>query len=151
MRIHQVSRAWAAIAVIPLASAALAPPAAAVTALAPRQVPAQARAATDTQPPTAPHLFRIAGLGGCELDMVIALSADESDQASAVRYQVRSNGAVIETVHASTTGSAPRFGNLDVFAGPLATAQAFTVVGVDSDGNQSAPSNAITRLVNPPC
>lgn len=83
--------------------------------------------------------------------MRIALSADESDPASAVRYVVSANGSAIETVHADTRGSAPGFGNLDVFASPAGGRQTFTVVGVDSDSNRSAPSNSLSRTFSSPC
>jgi hypothetical protein len=82
--------------------------------------------------------------------MRIALSADESDPPAAVRYEVLSDGTVVETVHASTGGSTA-FGNLDVYASPSSAPQAFSVIGVDTDGNQSATSNPITRLVRPAC
>jgi hypothetical protein len=105
----------------------------------------------DSQPPTAPQLLRIAGLGGCEIDMRIALSADESDPASVVQYVVSVNGSAIATVHADTRGSAPGFGNLDVFVSPAGGRQTFTVTGMDSDGNQSAPSNPLSRAFSSPC
>jgi hypothetical protein len=133
------ARLWAAAAALPVLLAVSAVPASA------------ARAAGDSQPPTTPRLLRIAGLGGCEIDMRIALSADESDLASAVQYVVSANGSMIETVHADTRGSAPGFGNLDVFASPASGRQTFTVVGVDSDGNQSAPSNPLSRTFTAPC
>jgi hypothetical protein len=102
-------------------------------------IPASAaRVAADSQPPAAARLLHIAGLGGCEIDMHIALSADESDPASAVQYVVSANGAARETVHPDTRGSAPGFGTLDVFASPAGGRQTFTVAGVDSDGNGSA-------------
>jgi hypothetical protein len=133
------ARRWAAAAAVPLLLAVSAIPASAATA------------AADSQPPTAPRLLRIAGLGGCEIDMRIALSADESDPAVAVRYVVSANGSAIETVHADTRGSAPGFGNLDVFASPAGGRQTFTIAGVDSDGNQSAPSNPLSRTFSAPC
>jgi hypothetical protein len=130
------ARLWPAMAAVPVLLALGAIP---------------ARAAGDSQPPAAPRLLRIAGLGGCEIDMRIALSADESDPASAVRYVVSANGSVIQTVHADTRGSAPGFGNLDVVASPAGGGQTFTVAGVDSDGNQSAPSNPLSRTFSAPC
>jgi hypothetical protein len=133
------ARLWAAVATVPVLLAVTAIPASAAPVVA------------DSQPPTAPRLLHIAGLGGCEIDMRIALSADESGPASAVRYVVSANGSAIETVHADTRGSAPGFGNLDVFASPAGGRQTFTVAGVDSDGNRSAPGNPLSRTFSSPC
>jgi hypothetical protein len=133
------ARLWPAMAAVPVLLALGAIPA------------STARAAGDSQPPAAPRLLRIAGLGGCEIDIRIALSPDESDPASAVRYVVSANGSAIQTVHADTRGSAPGFGNLDVFASPTGGGQTFTVAGMDSDGNQSAPSNPLSRTFSAPC
>jgi hypothetical protein len=129
----------AAAAAIPLALTVAATAHAAVTG------------AADTGRPGAPRLLRIAGLGGCEISMRIALSADESDSPSSVRYQVASNGAVVDTVHADTRGSRPGFGSLDAFASPAGGVQIFTIVAVDSDGNASMPSNAIVRNLGGAC
>jgi hypothetical protein len=108
-----------------------------------------ASAAADTRPPTAPHLFAVRGLGGCEINMRIGLSTDNVTPQPALRYEVLSNGRVTSTVHADTRGSKPGFGGLDAFASPAGGWQALTVIAVDQAGNLSAPSNTIGRVVGP--
>jgi hypothetical protein len=108
-----------------------------------------ASAAPDTQPPTAPHLYAVRGLGGCEINLRIGLSADNITPQPAIRYEVVSNGTVTATVRADTRGSKPGFGSLDGFASPAGGVQRLTVVAVDQAGNASAPSNAISRNIGP--
>ena len=139
------------VAAIPVAAAAVLPSFAALGPQAAAAVRPEPRVAADGQPPGTPHLFRVAGLGGCEIDMRISLSADESDPPSVVLYRVTSNGTVIATVHADTRGSAPGFGTLDVFASRTGGTQALAVSGVDSDGNVSGASNTVTRSFGSGC
>jgi hypothetical protein len=116
-------------------------------------LPAAARTAADTQPPTPPYISAIFPLGGCEVAMRIGLSTDNRTPQNAIRYQVLSNGVPIpgELLLADTRISPPGFGNLDVFVGPAPTAQRFTLEAVDRAGNHSAPSFAVSRKVPGPC
>jgi hypothetical protein len=116
---------------------------------APLLLASPASAATDTQPPTAPHLFAVRGLGGCEINLRISLSTDNVTPQQAIRYEVLSSGVVTSTVHADTRGSKPGFGGLDAFGKPGGGWQALTVVALDQAGNASAPSNTIGRVVGP--
>ena len=134
MRDRRPLRVWAAAVAIPAASAILA------------VWPATAGAAT-APGPTAPHINRIFSLGGCEVDIRIALATDPVDQPSAVRYEVFANGTLTETVRANTTGSAPGLGNLDTYGRPVPGLQTFTIVALDTRGLVSPPSNAVTRTV----
>jgi hypothetical protein len=106
-------------------------------------------AATDTQPPTEPHLFAIRGLGGCEIDLRIGLSADKVTPQASIRYEVLSNGVLVpgDVITADTRGSRPGFGSLDVYGARSGGTQSFTIRAVDQAGNVSAPSNAISRNV----
>jgi hypothetical protein len=112
-------------------------------------ITAGASVGADTQPPTAPHLLAIHGLGGCEIDLRIGLSKDNVTPQAQIRYQVLSNGKLPagDVFLADTRGSQPGFGNLDAYAVSEQGAQAFTVRAVDQAGNLSAPSNAISRTV----
>jgi hypothetical protein len=126
-------------------------PAAAAAALlaAPLLLAAPASAAVNPQPPTAPHLFSVRGLGGCEINLRITLSIDNVTPQPAIRYKVLSNGTVTATVHADTRGSKPGFGSLDAFGSQAGGVQSFTVIAVDQEGMTSLPSNAVSRNVGP--
>ena len=133
MRKLRPLRAWAAAAAVSAALAGL---------------PAAGAAAATTAPgPTAPHSNRIFSLGGCEVDIRIALATDPVDPPSAVRYKVFANGTLTETVRANTTGSAPGLGNLDTYGLPVPGVQTFTIVALDTRGLVSPPSNAVARTV----
>ena len=133
MRKLRPLRAWAAAAAVSAALAGL---------------PAAGAAAATTAPgPTAPHINRIFSLGGCEVDIRIALATDPVDPPSAVRYEVFANGTLTETVHAITRGSAPGLGNLDTYGLPVPGTQTFTIVALDTRGLVSTPSNAVARTV----
>ena len=119
-------------------------------------LPAAARTAADTQPPTPPYIqaiFPLHSLGPCEVAMRIMLSTDKRTPQNQIRYQVLSNGVPIPgaLLLADTRISPPGFGNLDVFVAPAPTAQRFTVEAVDQAGNHSAPSYAVSRKVPGPC
>ena len=116
-------------------------------------LPAAARTAADTQPPTPPYISAIFPLGGCKVDMRIGLSTDNRTPQNQIRYQVLSNGVPIPgaLLLADTRISPPGFGYLDVFVAPAPTAQRFTLEAVDQAGNHSAPSYAVSRKVPGPC
>ena len=135
MKNRRSLRVWTAAAAIPAASAALA------------GLPAAGAAAATAPGPTAPHINRIFSLGGCEVDIRIALATDPVDPPSAVRYKVFANGTLTETVRANTTGSAPGLGNLDTYGTPVPGLQTFTIVALDTRGLVSPPSNAVARTV----
>jgi len=132
MRKLRPLRAWAAAAAVSAALAGL---------------PAAGAAAATAPGPTAPHINRIFSLGGCEVDIRIALATDPVDPPSAVRYKVFANGTLTETVRANTTGSAPGLGNLDTYGLPVPGVQTFTIVALDTRGLVSPPSNAVARTV----
>jgi hypothetical protein len=118
-------------------------------------LPAAARTAADTQPPTPPYIQAIFPLphSGCEVAMRIGLSTDNSTPQNEIRYQVLSNGVPIPgaLLLADTRISPPGFGYLDVFVAPAPTAQRFTLEAVDQAGNHSGASFAVSRKVPGPC
>jgi hypothetical protein len=133
MHRSNVRLSWPALTLIPLA-----------LALPVGFAPAAAASAA----PSAPHLFALRGLGGCELDARIGLSSEPSVAPSALRYELLSDGVPVgRPVTADTRGSAAGFGNLDLFAAPSPHPQRFTIVAIDPSGAVSAPSNALTRTI----
>jgi hypothetical protein len=116
-------------------------------------LPAAARNAADTQPPTPPYISAIFRLGGCKVDLRIGLSTDNRTPQSQIRYQVLSNEVPIPgaLLLADTRITPPGFGHLDVVVRPAPIPQRFTVEAVDQAGNHSAPSFAVSRTVPGPC
>ena len=116
-------------------------------------LPAAARTAADTQPPTSPYISAIFPLGGCKVDIRIGLSTDNRTPQNQIRYQVLSNGVPIpgQLLLADTKITPPGFGYLDAVVGPAPTAQRFTVEAVDQAGNHSAPSSVVSRTIPGPC
>jgi len=119
-------------------------------------LPAAARTAADTQPPTSPYIsaiFPLHSLGPCEVAIRILLSTDNRTPQNQIRYQVLSNGVPIpgQLLLADTKITPPGFGYLDAVVGPAPTAQRFTVEAVDQAGNHSAPSSVVSRTIPGPC
>jgi hypothetical protein len=119
-------------------------------------LPAAARTAADTQPPTPPYIqaiFPLHSVGPCEVAMRIMLSTDNRTPQNQIRYQVLSNGVPIpgQLLLADTRITPPGYGNLDAVVEPAPTAQRFTVEAVDQAGNHSAPSSAVKRTIPGPC
>jgi hypothetical protein len=134
-----------------LSAAAIAATAVAGLATASSLARSSPAGATDTHPPTAPQLFAIRGLGGCEIDLRIGLSTDNVTPQASIRYEVLSNRVLVpgDVLLADTRGSQPGFGNLDTFGARSGGKQSFTIRALDQAGNVSAPSNAISRRVGP--
>ena len=116
-------------------------------------LPAAARTAADTQPPTPPYISAIFPLGGCKVAMRIGLSTDDRTPQNQIRYQVLSNGVPIpgQLLLADTRITPPGFGYIDPVVQPAPTAQRFTLEAVDQAGNHSAPSYPVSRKVSGPC
>jgi hypothetical protein len=119
-------------------------------------LPAAARTAADTQPPTPPYIsaiFPLHSLGPCKVGIRIGLSTDNLTPQNQIRYQVLSNGVPIpgQLLLADTRITPPGYGFLDAVVGPAPTAQSFTVEAVDQAGNHSAPSFVVKRTIPGPC
>lgn len=106
-------------------------------------VTATTSASTDTVAPTTPTLLRASdgGTSICpeELWLGWTASSDDREAASAIEYEIRVNGVINEVA----TGATNWVAYTEVFG-----ANVVTIVAVDSAGNASAPSNAITARTN---
>jgi chitodextrinase len=97
----------------------------------------------DTSAPTTPTLTSasVGGTGYCpeELWLRWTASSDDATPATAIEYEVRVNGAIIEVVPGGTQ---------TVAYTEVLGANTVTIVAVDPAGNASGPSNAITDRTN---
>jgi chitodextrinase len=98
-------------------------------------VSATTGASADTVAPTTPFLDSAfdAGTGACPEELWLAWSASTDDM-SAIEYEVRVNGIIIEVIGATDSITYNEFRGMNTI----------TIVAVDLAGNASAPSNAIT-------
>jgi chitodextrinase len=106
-------------------------------------VGAMTQASTDTDAPTSPTLLSAfdGGNSSCpeELWLSWTASTDGAEPASAIEYEVRVNGTIIEVVPGGTQ---------TVSYTEVLGANTVTIVAVDRAGNASAPSNPITVFTN---
>ena len=106
-------------------------------------VGATTQASTDTAAPTTPTLLGAfdGGSSSCpeELWITWTASSDGAQPASAIEYEVRVNGTIIDVIPGGTQ---------TVSYTEVLGANAVTIVAVDQAGNASAPSNAITLFTN---
>jgi chitodextrinase len=100
-------------------------------------VSATTQATEDTTPPTAPTNLQVTDQGCGEVRATWTASTDDTDPPSAITYEVHMNGRADIVVTGIT--STPAYGD----NGP----STFTIVAVDSSGNASAPSNAVTLQI----
>jgi chitodextrinase len=101
------------------------------------------QASTDADAPTSPTLLSAfdGGNSSCpeELWLSWTASTDGAEPASAIEYEVRVNGTIIEVVPGGTQ---------TVSYTEVLGANTVTIVAVDRAGNASAPSNPITVFTN---
>jgi chitodextrinase len=106
-------------------------------------VGAMTQASTDADAPTSPTLLSAfdGGNSSCpeELWLSWTASTDGAEPASAIEYEVRVNGTIIEVVPGGTQ---------TVSYTEVLGANTVTIVAVDRAGNASAPSNPITVFTN---
>jgi chitodextrinase len=106
-------------------------------------VGAMTQASTDADAPTSPTLLSAfdGGNSSCpeELWLSWTASTDGAEPASAIEYEVRVNGTIIEVVPGGTQ---------TVSYTEVLGANTVTIVAVDGAGNASAPSNPITVFTN---
>ena len=106
-------------------------------------VSARTQASTDTVAPTTPTLLSAfdGGSSFCpeELWLTWTASTDGAEPASAIEYEVRVNGTIIDVIPGGTQ---------TVSYTEVLGANTVTIVAVDQAGNASAPSNPITVFTN---
>jgi chitodextrinase len=106
-------------------------------------VGAMTQASTDADAPTSPTLLSAfdGGNSSCpeELWLSWTASTDGAEPPSAIEYEVRVNGTIIEVVPGGTQ---------TVSYTEVLGANTVTIVAVDRAGNASAPSNPITVFTN---
>ncbi len=105
-------------------------------------VTATTEVSTDTTPPTAPTNFRVGRSHSCEITARWTQSTDDQDPQAAIRYRIvdidrpgAEFGIVIGNDYNNTYG----------FEGT----NTWVLHAIDSAGNVSAPSNSVTRVLNP--
>jgi chitodextrinase len=106
-------------------------------------VTATTLASTDTTPPTVPTNFRAGNSDGCgEIGLSWTQSTDDQDPQAAIRYQVLVNGAP------DPIGFTPIVVARSFTYALVDGANTFALRAVDSAGNASAPTNAVTLDVH---
>ena len=116
-------------------------------------LPAAARTAADTTPPTSPYIHAIFPLEprtSCKVAMQVMLSTDDQTPQNQIRYQVFSNGVPLPGLwpYTGIPLGLPGWGYVDAVVKPAPTAQRWTLEAVDLAGNHSQPSPALSRGIS---